>query len=177
MSRKQREDTVAVLSQRIEETKGVIVLDYTGLNVEMITGLRRQVKEVGGELKVAKNTLLRIASKGTDFEPLHDHFVGQTAVTFIDGDPALAAKVLSRFVKDNLKVNPNLLFKIRAGILDKNILGEEEIKQLGNLPGRQVLLGQFVGLLASPLTGFVSVLSDIPRKFLRVLTAVADQKK
>ena len=177
MSRKQREETVAVLSRRIADSKGMIVLDYTGLSVEMITGLRRQIREAGSELKVAKNTLLRIASKGTDCEPLLESFTGQTAVTFIDGDPAMAAKVLTKFLKVGLKANPDLTFKIRAGVLDKQVLSEDEINQLGNLPGKEVLLGQLVGLLASPIVGFVSVLSDIPRKLLRVLAAVAEQKE
>ena len=108
MGRREREEAVAVISKRMSDTNGVIVLDYKGLNVERITGLRRQVKEVGSELKVAKNTLLRVAAKGTGFEPLHDVFVGQTAVTFIDGDPALAAKVLTKFVKTNLKDNRSI---------------------------------------------------------------------
>lgn len=177
MGRREREEAVAALSKRMCDTNGVIVLDYKGLDVKMITGLRRQVKEAGSELKVAKNTLLRIAAKDTKFEPLHDAFVGQTAVTFIDGDPALLAKVLTKFVKDNLKDNPDSPCKIKAGVLENNILSLEEIEQLGNLPAREVLLGQLVGMIASPLMGFVSVLADVPRKFLRVLNAVADQKK
>jgi large subunit ribosomal protein L10 len=177
VSRKDRENLVSDLSKRFRETNGLIVLDYTSLNVEMITELRRQVKNVESEFKVSKNTLLRIASKGTDFEQINNFFVGQTAVMFIDGDPVLAAKVLTKFAKDNLKSNPDSSFKIRAGVLDKNTLSNADIDQLGNLPNRQVLLGQLVGLFALPLTGFVSVLADIPRKFLRVLAAISDQKK
>lgn len=177
MGRREREIEVEVLSKKINEAKGIIALDYTGLNVEMITGLRKQVKEVGSELKVAKNTLLRIAVKDTKCEPLYDFFTGQTAVTFIDGDPAQLAKVLTTFAKNNLKKNPDLPFKIRAGVLDENLLSEEDINQLGDLPSREVLLGRFVGVLAAPLSGLVSVLADIPSKFLRVLAAIADQKK
>ena len=177
MSRKDREETVAVLSRRIADSKGMIVVDYTGLNVEMITGLRSQIRQAGSEFKVAKNTLLKIASKGTECEPLNEFFTGQTAVTFIDGDPAMAAKILTRFLKENRKLNPDHPFRIKAGVLESQVLGEEDINQLGNLPSKEVLIGQFVGLLAAPLTGFVSVLSDIRRKFLRVLSAVAEQKK
>jgi large subunit ribosomal protein L10 len=173
VSRKEREEAVATLSKRIQETQGLIVLDYTGLNVEKVTGLRKQINDAGSEMKVAKNTLLKIATQHTNFEPLQKMLVGQTAVTFIDGDPAMLAKVLTRFVKDN----PESSFKIRAGVLDKTVLSPGQIEQLGNLPGRDVLRGQLVSVLASPLFGLVSVLADIPRKFLRVLTAVADKKK
>lgn len=173
MSRKEREDAVAILSQRVRDTKGLIVLDYTGLNVEKVTALRKQIKGAGSELKVTKNTLLKIATRDTGFEPLHASLEGQTAVAFIDGDPAQLAKILTKFVKDN----PDMRFKIRAGVLEKMFLSPESIEQLGNLPGREVLLGQFVGMLAAPLVGFVSVLSDIPRKFMRVLTAISEKKE
>lgn len=173
MSRKAREEAVATLSQRVRAAKGMIVCDYTGLNVEKATGLRRQVREAGSEMKVAKNTLLKIATKDTPFEQLHASMTGQTAIAFVDGDAAKLAKVLTRFVKDN----PESRFTIRAGVLDKTLLQPEHIDQLGNLPGIEVLRGQLVGMLASPLISLVSVLSDIPRKFLRVLTAIADTKK
>ncbi|MEI6126876.1 MAG: 50S ribosomal protein L10, partial [Pseudomonadota bacterium] len=152
---------------------GMIVLDYTGLNVEKVTILRKQIKVAGSEMKVTKNTLLKIATRDTKFEALHTSLEGQTAVTFIDGDPAQLAKILTKFVKDN----PDMRFKIRAGVLEKTFLTPDTIEQLGNLPGREVLLGQFVGMLAAPLVGFVSVLSDIPRKFMRVLTAINEKKE
>ena len=172
MSRKEREEIVATLSKRMQQTTGLVVLDYTGLSVEKITGLRRQIRDAGSEFRVAKNTLLKIAVKDTPFEALNDSFVGQTGITFLDGDPAQTAKVLTDFAKENA----NLSYKVRAGVLEKTVLSEQDITSLGNLPSREVLLGQLVGVLASPLTGFVSVLADVPRKFLRTLTAIADQK-
>ena len=173
MSRRDREDTVAVLSKRIQETGGVIVVDYTGLNVEKVTGLRRQIRDAGSELKVAKNTLLRIATRGTRYEKLHPSFSGQTAVAFIDGDPAQLAKVLSKFIKENSE----LPCSIRAGVLGPDMLSQTDIEALGNLPPREVLLGQLLAVMAAPLTGLVNVLAEVPRKFLRALSAVADKKQ
>ena len=123
-------------------------------------------------MKVAKNTLMRIATKDTVFEPLHEHLVGQMAVTFIDGDPAMVAKVITKFLKDN----PDTPLKVKSGMFEKMLLNEKAIEQLGNLPSRDVLLAQLLGTIAAPLTGFVTVLSDIPRKFLRVLMAIKDTK-
>ncbi len=177
MSRLEREQAVATLTKRFSESTGAIVMDYKGLNVEKITGLRRQVMDAGSEIKVAKNTLLKIATKDTEYEALHDSFVGQTAVAFIDGDPALLAKVLSKFNKEEKKANPDTTFQLKSGVLENAVLGVDEINQLGDLPSREVMLSQMLGVLASPMTGLVSVLSDIPRKFLRVLTAVAEQKE
>ncbi len=177
MSRKEREGIVASLTERLHQVQAMYVMDYTGLNVDKITWLRREIRSAGSEVKVAKNTLLKIAVKDTAFEPLSEHFVGQTAVALIEGDPAQAAKALTKFYKDEKKENPDLRFAIRAGVLENTLLSIDQINQLGSLPSREVLLGQFVGMLAAPVTSFVTVLSDIPRKFLRVLAAVAEQKE
>jgi len=80
VSRLEREQEVATLTKRFSESNGAIVMDYKGLNVEKITGLRQQVREAGSEIKVAKNTLLKIATKDTEYEALHESFSGQTAV-------------------------------------------------------------------------------------------------
>lgn len=172
MSKQDRIDAVTALSQRFAETGGLLVFDYTGLNVARVTALRRQLKEVGAEMLVAKNTLLNIAVQDTPFAALQDNLRGQTAIAFIDGDPALAAKALTKFGKENSETP----FTIRAGVLGTDLLSSADIDQLGDLPSREVLLGQFVGMLASPVTGFVSVLADVPRKFLRALSAIAEQK-
>jgi large subunit ribosomal protein L10 len=177
VSRLEREQEVATLTKRFSESNGAIVMDYKGLNVEKITGLRQQVREAGSEIKVAKNTLLKIATKDTEYEALHESFSGQTAVAFIEGDPAQLAKVLTKFNKEVRKENPETTFELKSGVLENSVLGIDEINQLGDLPSREVLLSQMLGVLSSPMTGLVSVLSDIPRKFLRVLTAVADQKE
>jgi len=177
VSRLEREQEVATLTKRFSESNGAIVMDYKGLNVEKITGLRQQVREAGSEIKVAKNTLLKIATKDTEYEALHESFSGQTAVAFIERDPAQLAKVLTKFNKEVRKENPETTFELKSGVLENSVLGMDEINQLGDSPSREVLLSQMLGVLSSPMTGFVSVLSDIPRKFLRVLTAVADHKE
>ncbi len=177
MSRKEREEAVATLSRRLQDTSGLIVLDYKGLDVDAMTGLRRQIKEAGSEIKVAKNTLLRIASSESGYDALNEHYTGQTAVTFVDGDPAQAAKVLTKFMKEYKKGKPDAVCQIKGGMLETQVLGVEQLEELGNLPSREVLLGQLVGLLASPMRGLVTVLSEIPGKFVRSLAAIEEQKK
>lgn len=172
VGRREREEAVAVLAKRVQDTKGLILLDYKGINVDKVTGLRRQIREAGCEMKVAKNTLMRLATQQTVYEPLNEQLVGQTAVTFIDGDAAAVSKAITRFIKDN----PDTTLQVKTGMLDTMVLDQKTIEQLGNLPSREVLLGQLLGTIAAPLTGFVTVLSDIPRKFLRVLTAINDTK-
>lgn len=173
MSRQQREQTVSEIKTRIKDAKGLILLDYKGLNVERATVLRRQIRQAGAELKVTKNTLLSIATQNTPYEPLKETLTGQTAVAIIDRDPAELAKSLAKFLKDNKDTS----LSIKAGVVEGQLLNVEEINQLGDLPSKEVLLGQLVGILSSPMRGLVTTLSDIPGKFLRVLSAIADQKE
>ncbi len=173
MSRQQREQTVSEIKTRIKDSKGLILLDYKGLNVEKATVLRRQIREAGAELKVTKNTLLTIATQNTPYEPLKKSLVGQTAVAIIDRDPAELAKNLTKFLKDNKDTN----LSIKAGLVEGQLLSVEEINELGELPSKEVLMGQLVGLMASPMRGLVTALSEVPRKFLRVLNAIAEQKE
>ena len=99
------------------------------------------------------------------------------SLTSIAEKDASIKKVDSSSLKEVRKENPETTFELKSGVLESSVLGIDEINQLGDLPSREVLLSQMLGVLSSPMTGLVSVLSDIPRKFLRVLTAVADQKE
>lgn len=135
--------------------------------------MRRQIRKAGSELRVAKNTLLRRASSDTDFAGLADSFTGPTAVVFVRDNPVPVVKVLNKFIKDN----PAVPLKIKAGVLNKAVLSAGEIDMLAELPSREVLIAQLLGVLTAPMRNLVSVLAEVQRKFLRVLNAVAETKQ
>lgn len=173
MNKKQRQESVASLSEKISVSTAGFLVDFQGLNVEASNKLRKQIRTAGSELRVTKNTLLRRASQNTNFALLDESFSGPTGVVFIKDNPVPVIKIITKFIKDN----PTLPVKIKGGLLNKKLLSAQEIDALANLPSREVLLGQLVGLLAAPARGLVSVLAEIPRKFLRVLSAIADAKQ
>lgn len=173
MNKQQRQDAVETLSQKIADSTAGFVINYQGLSVEATNNLRRQVRKAGSELKVAKNTLLRRAAQQTDFETLRESFVGPTAVVFVKNNPVPVVKVLNKFIKDN----PSVPLQIKAGVLNKKLLSVQEIDMLAELPSREVLLGQLVGVLSGPARALVTALSEVPRKFLRVLNARAEKQQ
>ncbi len=173
MNKKQRQEAVSNLSQKISGATAGFLIDFQGLNVEASNDLRRQIRKAGSELKVTKNTLLRRAAQDTDFALLNESFAGPTGVIFIKDNPVPVVKTLTKFIKDN----PTAPVKIKAGILNKKLLSAHEIDMLANLPNREVLLSQLVSLLAAPARELVTVLAEIPRKFLRVLGAIAEVKQ
>jgi len=159
------------IRERVSQAQIGILADFTGLKVESMTLLRRQVKEAGGELKVTKNTLLRrAAGDGNLIEFISQELKGPNALVLGYEDPVALAKILIKFAQDKP------LLKIKGGVMAGRPLTVQEVDSLSKLPAREVLLAQLLGLLQSPPQALVTVLSGVIRNFLNVLVAIRDQK-
>ena len=159
------------IEERIGRSQFSILTDFTGLKVEEITRLRRQIQDANGELRVVKNTLLQRAATGdSSMAPLSSHFVGPNAVTFGYGDPVALAKVLIKFAQEKPQ------FKLKAGVLSGQVLSPQELEALSKLPDREILLAQFLGVLQSVPRALVTVLAGVIRNLLNVLVALKDKK-
>ncbi len=169
MNRKEKELIVSDLSKKIEGHKAVVVTHYRGLNVEQINQLRRRLKEEKVDYRVIKNTLMRLASKGTDLEKLSGYFEGPTAIAISYGDPILLAKVLSEFTK----TQPSL--KIEVGLIEGRISPPEEVKALATMPSREVLLAQISGGIQVSGGQVVGAILSNLQQMLGVIQARAHQ--
>lgn len=156
---------------KILEASMTFFVNYKGLNVGQLTELRRQIRAVSGELKVAKNTLLHRIYTGERLEAIKDFLEGPNAIVICYKDPVSVAKALVAFVKEA----ENLV--IKGGIEGARKLNPKQIEELSKLPSREVLLGRFIGLLNAPASGLVTVLSGVPRKFLGVLVGLQHKKE
>lgn len=171
MNKDNKAQLVAELAEKLASAKAAFVADYRGLKVEQVNDLRGKLRAAGvNEYRVVKNTLLKIAIKGTDAECLNDLLAGPTAIAIVQDDPVAPAKALSEYAKGNDK------FELKGGMLEGKSLGLEEIKALADLPSREVLLAKMLGSLNAPATNFVGVLAAIPRSLVQVLAAIKDQK-
>ncbi len=170
MRKTSKADTVEAMRRAIAAQKGAVVAAYSGLTVAEVTSLRKKLREVNAEFKVVKNTLIRLAAKGTDFAKLDDVFTGPTAVGFAKGDPVALAKAMKEFAGGNPKV------KLKGGYLDGVVLSAKDVEALADTPSRQVLLARLAGGLMAPLTRFVQVLSGPERKLVYALNSIHDQK-
>lgn len=168
-----KEEKAAIISELKEafsKYQVLILSDYRGLDVESMNALRKQLREKNAEIRVVKNTLLRIASEGTDLEQIKDQFTGPTAVTISDVDPVFPAKVLKAFSKNNKS------FQIKGGILGGKPLDVSDIEGLASLPDRDVLLAQLMSVFNASQSGLVNVLTGVMRGLVNVLHAVEEQK-
>ena len=159
------------LHGRFARAKVAIITDYKGLNVGALTELRRRLKEAGVEYQVVKNSLMERASVDTEVAVIKDQFKGPSAIALSYDDPVAPAKVLTQFAKENGKL------EIRVGVLNGRALSPVQIRDLANLPPREVLLAQVLGVLNAVPTSLVRVLSAVPGGLVNVLNAIKEKKE
>ena len=171
MNRDEKVSKVSELNETFTKAKFAIVTDYRGLKVTELEELRRALKKSDAQIRVAKNSLLKLAVKDTDYEILSEYFTGTTAIAVSFEDPVASAKALSGFAKDNEALS------IRSAALDGSVLSAEDVIALSKLPGKPELQAKLLGTMAAVPTGLVRVLSGVPRSFVYALQAIKDQKE
>ena len=170
LSLEQKQAMVSEVSGQLKGAQAVIVAEYRGLNVELVTQLRTKARKSGLYLRVLKNTLARRAVQGTPFEKLTDEMYGPLMYG-IARDPVAGAKVMSEFAKDNE------LFVIKAGAMPGSLMSAKDVKALALLPSREELLAKLMGTMQAPVAKLVRTMNEVPARFARTLAAVKDQRE
>ena len=166
-----KEEKVAQLKERFQSSRGLILVDFQGIDVADVTDLRSRIREVGGAMEVVKNTLASRAAEPLGCEELLGFFKGPTAVVSTEGDAVALAKVLSEFAKENDNLS------IKAGLIEGSFCTVEDVIKISSLPSREVLLAKLLGTLQAPTAGFVRVLSGVMGGLVTVLNAIKEQKE
>ena len=153
------------LVERMQRAELTIVADYRGLTVSALQDLRGRLRPVEAEFKVAKNTLTRIAAEKIGIEGLDTHLEGPTAIMFAYGDVVAPAKALGDFARSSR------ILQVKAGVMNGEVLSPDDIEAISSLPPREELLGRLVGMLASPMSRTVGVLSGPARSVAYLVNA------
>ena len=174
--RNQKAAIVEEVRDRIASTEALVLTEYRGLDVPALAELRAALRAAGGEYKVYKNTLVRLAVHELDLD-LEELLVGPTALAFVaekpdgtKGDAAAVAKALKDFAEDNDSL------VVKGGLLDGELLSPAQIESLAKLPPREVLLAQIAGALAAPLQKFAGLLNALPQNMAYALKALLDER-
>lgn len=158
LTRQQKEEQVEVLRGKLAKASSLVALDYRGMTVSEANALRQKLRQAGGksiEYRVAKNTLLKIAARGTALEPIGKHLEGPTAVAIAYEEPTAMAKVLIAYAKENEKL------KIKGGVVDGEVADLAALTAISTLPGKQELRGMLAGTLQSPLRNLAGTLQSL----------------
>src|ERR1700676_3561980 len=155
MNRDQKAVAIAEIAANIDESHAIFAVDYRGISVVQVAELRAKLREADATFKVVKNTLTERAADRAGAETLKDHLAGPTALTFVRGDVATAAKAIADYAR------ATQLLPFKGGLMDGAALDADQIRSLSRLPSRDVLYGQLVGVVASPVTGLVRTLNAL----------------
>lgn len=165
-----KEDKIKAIKEKLEKAQVAIVTEYKGLSVEEITNLRRKLQKEDGDYTVTKNTLAKIAVKGTAYEVLTDCFKGPIALAFGFKDQVSPAKALASFIKEVKKG------EIIGAALDGKLLSAEEAKALATLPSKEEIYAKMLGCINSPASGIANATNGVITQLVRTMAAVRDAK-
>jgi large subunit ribosomal protein L10 len=158
------------VAAKITESEAIFAVDYRGISVPQAAQLRVRLRENDASFQVTKNTLTERAADQAGVSDLKEHLQGPTALTFVRGDAAAAAKALADFNRDT----GLLVFK--GGWMNGEPLSADAIVAISKLPSREVLYGRLVGMVASPLTGLAAGMNNLISGLARQLAQIAEQK-
>lgn len=166
-----KSEKIDAIKAKIEKAQVAVVTEYKGYTVEEITKLRRELQKEDGDYMVTKNTLTKVAVKGTEYESLAELMKGPIAIAFGFGDQVSPAKVVSNFIKTSKKG------EILGAVLDGKLLSADEAKALANLPSKEELYAKMLGSINSPATGITLGINAVMASLTRAMAAVRDQKE
>ncbi|HWC27605.1 MAG TPA: 50S ribosomal protein L10 [Solirubrobacteraceae bacterium] len=171
MNRDQKAAVVREITGQIQDSEAVFAVDYRGISVEQAAELRRKLRDADATLRIVKNTLTMRAADEAGAEALKQVLEGPTALTFVRGDAAAAAKAVADYAR------ATGLLPFKGGLMNGAALAPEQMSAIARLPSRDVLNAQLVNVVASPLTGLVTSLSNLIGGLARQLSQIAEKKE
>lgn len=166
----EKKGAVNSLKELLQESSDFIFTNYRGLTVSQITELRDKLREEDASFRVVKNRFAKIALKDMEQPQVDDFLTGPTAIALPKKEAGPVAKILVEFGKENP-------VEIKGGIINSRVFTEKEVEEFSKLPTRDELIAKLMGTMNAPIQNFVYTLNAVPQKLVRVLQAVADQKK
>jgi large subunit ribosomal protein L10 len=170
VDRAAKQELVTTLHDVFKDTGVIVVAHYAGMTVAQMTDFRKRMREAGGTVKVAKNTLAVLALKETDSQGISDLFKGQTCIAY-SSDPMVAARIAVKYSRENDKL------VILGGAMGKNVLDSTSVKALADLPSLDELRATLIGLLNAPATKIARTIMEPGAQLARVIQAKASKEE
>lgn len=169
VSKERKEEILATYAEWLKKSQAVIVMEYTGVKMKDLDGIRAKIREAGGEFHVLKNTLARRAFADNGMNLPDEFLVNSTAVSFAFSDPASTAKALNEATKGNQFV------KVKGGFMEGQVLNAVQVKALAEMPPLPVMRAQLLGVLQAPAGKLVRTIVEPARGLAAVIKAFAEK--
>lgn len=170
MLKSEKETLIKEMNDKFSRAKSIVLTEFSKVDVETITKLRKKLRDGGVEYKVLKNTLAKRAAKGTTAEVISDDFVGPMSASISYGDAVAPAKILTEFIKDMETI------KIKSAVVDGKKMGAKDVQVLAKLPGLNELRAKLLGMINQPAGKLARTIKEPSNTLARVLQAKADKQ-
>ena len=169
-SRETKQRDLTALTEKLQGSKSAMVVSFSKATVNKDQEFRNRLREAGAQYQVVKNTLARIAVKGTDFEQASEHFKGVTALAWTDGDPVVLSKAISKFMKENVDV-----YTFKAGVVDGTLVDLKQLTTIANLPSKEELISKLLFVINAQAQRIVTVINAVPRDLAVVIKQIGEK--
>lgn len=169
-SRETKQRDLTALTEKLQGSKSAMVVSFSKATVNKDQEFRNRLREAGAQYQVVKNTLARIAVKGTDFEQASEHFKGVSALAWTDGDPVVLSKAISKFMKENADV-----YTFKAGIVDGRLVDLTQLTTIANLPSKEELISKLLFVINGQAQRIVTVINAVPRNLAVVIKQIGEK--
>src|SRR6185369_17091266 len=169
-TREAKQRDLNALTESLANSKSAMVVSFTKLTVNKDQEFRNSLRAAGAQYQVVKNTLARIAVKGTDFEQASDAFKGVTGITWTENDPVVLSKAISKFMKDNADI-----YTFKSGVVDGKLVDLQQLTTIANLPSKEELISKLLFVLNAQAQRIVTVINAVPRDLAVVIKQIGDK--
>lgn len=170
-SRETKQRDLTALTEKLQSSKSAMLVSFSKATVNKDQEFRSQIREAGANYQVVKNTLARIAIKGTPFEDASEYFKGVTALAWTDSDPVILSKAVSKFIKENAEV-----YTFKAGIVEGRVVDLAQVQSIASLPSKEELISKLLFVINAQAQRIVTVINAVPRNLAIVIKQIGDQK-
>lgn len=171
-SREQKQSDLNALTNELSNSKSAMIVSFNKLTVAKDQEFRNQLRDAGAKYQVVKNTIARLAVKGTPYEDASEHFKGVTGIAWTENDAVVLSKTVSKFIKDNAD-----FFSFKAGVVDGKVVDLKQVEAIASLPSKEELISKLLYVLNAQAQRIVTVINAVPRDLAVVIKQIGEKKE
>lgn len=168
----QKQSDLNALAKNLETAKSAMIVSFTKVTVDKDQEFRNQLRSVGAKYQVVKNTVARLAVKGTPFEEASEHFKGVSAIAWTESDPVDLSKMVSKFLKEN-----GAIYEFKAGVVDGKVVDLAQVTAIASLPSKEELISKLLYVINAQAQRIVTVINAVPRDLAVVIKQIGDKQQ
>ena len=170
-TRERKQEDLNALTEELGNSKSAMIVSFNKLTVNKDQEFRNQLRAAGAKYQVVKNTIARIAVKGTQYEGASEHFKGVTGIAWTENDAVVLSKTISKLIKDNAD-----FFTFKAGVVDGKVVNQKQVEAIASLPSKEELLSQLLYVINAQAERLATVINAVPRDLVSVIKQIGDKK-